>query len=84
MEWITLEKIKIKKLNIYIYIFFFSGKNFTYETNNGKYWKMFFGIFFFKNGTKHSKIFSFSIFGNYFIENILRRNKQTLNEKSKN
>ena len=34
---------KDKKLKVF---FFFFGNNFTYETNNRKYWKMFFEFFF--------------------------------------
>ena len=53
---------KIKKLKVF---FFFSGKKFTYEINIGKC----FPENFFKNATKHRKIF----FGNYFTKIIFQK-----------
>ena len=47
-----------------------SEKRFTYETNTRKYWKMVFGKFF-KNTTKHRKIFFWNYFP--FQENIFRK-----------
>jgi hypothetical protein len=59
---------KDKKLLLLLFFYFLffwgvGGEYFAYETNTEKYWKMFFGFFFFQKCNKHCKIF----LGNYFL-----------------